>query len=225
MDGEQSNQTDSPVMRPNDKQKDWLFAYEKLAHVLVSGTTDPAVIYGDSSPVAEFFDKHPGARDGLWTSGHMYLALGFSPQQTAARWYVEVAAPLLEKMKEPCEKKKVCEVERERLSLISSFRLYPDDESSEVVGVELMKYARAGGPAVCIEFVDCSEQLISLYLPEHMGSLGKDEFYLYNRADMRATVELLVQRGVIAMVPDREPVKNGNVEVPVVRLVRSAFQP
>lgn len=94
-------------MNDREKERWWLSEYEKFAHTLIAGTSDIAKIHGEPFPVAQFFRKCSGARDGLWVNARMYLQQGRSPAQAAAFWFVEVAAPLLEKMKTPHEEKEV----------------------------------------------------------------------------------------------------------------------
>lgn len=97
-------------MNDREKKRWWLSEYEKLAHVLIAGTSDTAKIHSEPFPVAQFFRKCPGGRDSFWVNAHMYLDQGRSPEQAAAFWYVRVAEPLIREIKTPYEKKEEEEV-------------------------------------------------------------------------------------------------------------------
>lgn len=113
-----------------------------------------------------------------------------------------------------------------RFALTRPFNLYPDgDETTEVVGIELVSYAEGGALAACLVFANGGAQPISVNLtPEEMRRLDVDELFFKNWSEMEPVAEILIQQGIVAMVPDKEPAKSGDVEIPVARLVRSALR-
>lgn len=114
---------------------------------------------------------------------------------------------------------------REKFAVINPFNLFPDgDVASKVVAIGIAEYAEGGGMAVFMGFANGEGQPISVNLPGQMQRLDADEFYLKNWTEMKKPAEMLIQHGLVAMVPDKEPADSGHVKVPIARLIRSALR-